>query len=113
MDGEYGLPVSKLLWIGEPGHKWQNYAALGLTAEHIPELFRLFREPWLKDEDSDLPKVWAPAHGWRALTELHAPGLLDATLNRLDTFDDDWWEDQFLADFPGVASRIGPSALPA
>jgi hypothetical protein len=42
-----------------------------------------------------------------------SPGLLDATLNRLDTFDDDWWEDQFLADFLGVASRIGPSALPA
>jgi hypothetical protein len=112
MDGTYELPVSKLLWIGEPTRKWQNYAILGLTAEHVSELCRMVRDPMLEDLESDTPNVWATAHAWRALSELRAPGLLDAMLDRLDRFDANYWDDQFLSDFSTLAARLGPNTLP-
>ena len=39
----YVEPVSQLLTLGDVGgqREWRDYAALGLAAEHIPELIRM------------------------------------------------------------------------
>ena len=58
---DYGAPVSKLLTLGDVREQraWRDYAALGLTADHIPDLIRLALDEELMWADSENDEVWA------------------------------------------------------
>jgi hypothetical protein len=111
MDTTYELPVSKLLWIGEPGQTWRKYSVLGLGQEHIPELMRMVKDPTFDLIETESAEVWGPVHAWRALAELRAAELPSALLDRLDEFDVDEFDDQFLCDFSKLMVMYGPTAL--
>jgi hypothetical protein len=115
----YHDPVAQLLTLGDPrreGHpdseEWRDYPALGLTAEHIPELARMARDQDLDEADPASPVVWARLHAWRALGQLRAESAVDALLqllDRVDEYGDDWVQ----SDLPTVFEQIGPAAIPA
>lgn len=110
MNHTYELPVSRLLWIGQPERRWRSYRGMGLTETDIPELFRLLRDQ--SSEDWHPPESWAPVHAWRALAEFQAPELIPDILNLLDEGDGLDIDDVLLDDMFEIASRVGPAALP-
>ena len=110
----YPPPVDKLLDYGDPFvvDKWPDCVALGITAEHIPELIRMVTDTTLHDADFDSLAVWAPLHAWRVLGELHAEEAVEPLLSllwRIDERDDDWVAE----DLPEVLGMIGPGAIGA
>jgi hypothetical protein len=111
---DYAPPVSELLSLGDPRQHvgWVNYAALGLTEEHVPELISVVQDEDLNWADSESDEVWAPLHAWRALGALRAEAAIEplvALLPRIDEYDDDW----VMEDLPDVFERIGEAAVPA
>jgi hypothetical protein len=91
---------------------WVDYAALGLTEAHVPELIRMVQDEDLNWADSESDEVWAPLHAWRALGALRAEAAIEslvALLPRIDAYDDDW----VMEDLPDVFERIGEAAVPA
>lgn len=116
MPESYDNPVAQLLALGDPRQDeqtesgWRDYAPLGLTAEHIPELARMALDEELHWADQDSPEVWAPLHAWRALGQLRAESVVDALLpllDRIDEYGDDWLQ----SDLPKVFEQIGPAAI--
>ncbi len=112
----YPYPVSRLLNLGEPrnSQEWPVYLALGLKAEHVPDLIRMLTDEDLNDADTDTDsrEVWAPLHAWRALGQLHAEAAIEPLLSllwRIDGEDDDWIGEEL----PRVFSMIGGAAIPA
>jgi len=114
----YRDPVAQLLALGDPRQEegmtseWRDYPALGLTAEHVPELARMALDEDLYWADSEGIEVWAPLHAWRALGQLRAESAVEPLLqllDRIDAADDDWVQ----ADLPKVFGMIGPAAIPA
>jgi hypothetical protein len=110
----YAPPVSELLSLGDPRQHagWVDYAALGLTEAHVPELIRMVQDEDLNWADSESDEVWAPLHAWRALGALRAEAAIEplvALLPRIDEYDDDW----VMEDLPDVFERIGEAAVPA
>jgi hypothetical protein len=110
----YPEPVDKLLTLGELkfGNRWQDYPSLGLSSEHIPDLIRMATDSALNQAASDSKEVWAPAHAWRTLGQLHATAAAEPLLGMLDEADrhqDDW----ALEDMPEVFALLGPCILPA
>ena len=74
---DYSPLVKQLITLGDPRQRrewenWRDYAALGLTAAHIPDLLRLMLDEDLSGADSDSAEVWAQLHAWRALGQLKA-----------------------------------------
>jgi HEAT repeat protein len=113
MSEPYHDPVAQLLTLGDVRGKaeWDNYAALGLTAEHVPELVRMALDEDLHWADSESVEVWAPPHAWRALGQLRAESAVEPLLqllDRIDEDDDDWAQ----GDLPKVFGMIGPAAIP-
>jgi hypothetical protein len=118
MTNTYTERVAKLLELGRPGHPWQDYLALGITPEDIPELIRLVQDNELRgleppDDlpvDEDLPEWYGQIHAWRALAQLKAeeaiPALL-GILHQIDDDDDDWLS----SDVAQVFDMIGPAAV--
>lgn len=81
---EYPSPVSVLMEKGEPDlHNWEDYTALGLTEEHIPDLIRMVVDTQLYWSHDPL-LYFAPVHAWRALGQLRAA---DAVFYLLTLFD--------------------------
>jgi hypothetical protein len=117
MSETYHDPVAQLLTLGDPrqeGHtvpEWYDYPALGLTAEHVPELMRMALDDDLNLADSEGAEVWAPLHAWRALGQLRAEAAIEPLLQLLDRIDDegDGWARE---DLPMVFGMIGPVAVP-
>jgi hypothetical protein len=117
MSETYHDPVAQLLTLGDPrqgGHtvpEWYDYPALGLTAEHVPELMRMALDDDLNLADSEGAEVWAPLHAWRALGQLRAEAAIEPLLQLLDRIDDegDGWARE---DLPRVFGMIGPVAVP-
>ncbi len=109
----YQPPVDKLLTYGEATPKgskdWDNYLALGLTAEHVPELIRMATDRELYDNESDGLEIWAPIHAWRALGQLRA---LDAVKPLFLLYAAPDERDWIIEDLPEVFDLIGPPALP-
>jgi HEAT repeat protein len=117
MSEPYHDPVAQLLTLGDPRQKdqmaseWRDYPALGLTAEHVPELVRMALDKDLHWTDSEGGEEWAPLHAWRALAQLRAESAIEpllSLLDRIDDLDDDWAQ----IDLPEVFGMIGPAAIP-
>lgn len=116
MNGEmrehlYSAPVSQFLSLGEPiRREWRDYAALGISPEHIPDLIRMATDERLNNAPGDSALVWAPAHAWRALGQLRAAEAVMPLLSlfrRIKEFDDDWVQ----SDVPEALAQIGAPAL--
>ena len=71
MSETYRDPVAQLLTLGDPrqerrmASEWRDYPALGLAAEHVPELVRMALDEDLHWAGSESAEVWAPLHAWR------------------------------------------------
>jgi HEAT repeat protein len=110
----YPYPVSRLLNLGDPRERreWPVYVALGLKAEHVPDLIRMITDEDLHNTLSDAREVWAPLHAWRALGQLRAEAAIEPLLSllwRIDDEGDDWVGEEL----PRVFSMIGGAAIPA
>ena len=110
----YPPPVDKLLTMGEAKRSdpkdWPDYLAIGLTAEHIPDLIRMATDEELNTADSESLEVWAPTHAWRALGQLHALESIKPlykVFDILEDYDNEW----AIEEFPQVFALMGPSAL--
>ena len=112
MSSTYTGPVAKLLTYGECHNSggWPDYAQLGLTPAHIPQLIRMATDEKLNWADSDSSEVWAPVHAWRTLGELHAEEAIEPLLRLFHELEDSEWAGEEL---PTVFEMIGPKALPA
>lgn len=125
MTTTYLSPVDKLLTLGKPeaySNEWQDYAALGIGPEQIPDLIHLALDNELRydlldndeeelDEEKELA-FWGPLHAFRALGQLHAEAAIEPLLTLLDIADegnDEW----ILEDMPYTYAMIGSAALPA
>lgn len=97
----YTESVSNLLRLGRPESPWQDYAALGIRREDVPQLIRLVQDDTLRylplpagmPEDAELPEWYAQIHAWRALAQLRAEEAIPAILGilpQIDYEDDDW-----------------------
>lgn len=111
---QYAPPVDNLLNYGECefGKTWPDYVALGLTAEHVPELVRMAGDRSLHRAGPGGVLVYAPVHAWRALGQLKseaAAGPLVELFDLVDDLDDDWAGEEL----PEVLTMIGPAAVPA
>lgn len=109
----YQPPVDKLLTYGDAQgatDNWPDYLALGLTADHVPELIRMALDPELYSVDWNHPQFSAPIHALRALGQLHAEAAIDPLIPLLDKTDDD---DGLAEELPVVFAAIGPAAIPA
>lgn len=118
MENTYAQPVSKLLKLGRPEEPWQDYLALGITPNDIPELIRLVEDHELRimeppvdlPDDEDLPEWYAQIHAWRALGQLKAEAAIPSILgilHQVDDEDDDWIGE----DAEDVFAKIGPTAI--
>lgn len=110
----YLSPVDKLLTLGDPRDEdgWRDYLALGIRAEHVPDLIRMALDRELNSADSESKEVWAPLHAWRTLGQLRAPAAIEPLLELLhlvDEYDDDWTPEEL----PEVYGMLGPAAIPA
>ncbi|MBI3651912.1 MAG: DUF1186 domain-containing protein [Acidobacteria bacterium] len=109
----YAPPVNQLLKLGEPKKStiktlWPDYLALGITAEHIPELIRMACDEELNQAEGDSQEVWAPLHAWRTLGQLRAEAAIEPLLQLWESHDD------YSADeLPVVYGMIGAASLPA
>jgi hypothetical protein len=120
MTNTYAEPVAKLLKLGRPEEPWQDYSALGIASEDIPQLIRLLKDHDLRileppadlPDDADLPEWYAQIHAWRALGQLKAEEAIPAVLgilHQVDDDDDDWIGE----DAAEVFALIGPAAINA
>ncbi len=91
---------------------WDDYLALGLHSEHIPELIRMAVDQELSKAKSDRPEVWAAVHAWRALAQLRATEAIAPLIGELHKIDDEH-DDWITQEFPDVFAMIGPSAITA
>jgi hypothetical protein len=113
MSEAYHDPVARLLGLGsvQGQPEWRDYPALGLTAEHVPELVRMALDDDLYWGEGEGTEMWAPLHAWRALGQLRAEAAIAPLLpllDRIDEEDDDWAQ----GDLPEVFGMIGPATLP-
>jgi len=104
----YQPPVSRLLELGDLyAHPNEDYLALGLGPEHIPDLIRLAQDASFDAASSDSAEVWAPVHARRALGRLRAEAAIEPLLSLLPQIEEDDWID----DLSNVFGQIGPAAL--
>ena len=111
-DFNYPKPISQLLALGDVrGQRaWPDYLALGITADHVPDLIRMARDEDLHLAMSDTAEVWAPVHAWRALGLLQAEDAVKPLIElfaRIDEHDDDWVRE----DLPEALGVLGPAAV--
>lgn len=111
----YDELVGRLSALDEPSlyrDAWLDYVALGLGAEHVPDLIRMATDDALHTADGDSLLIWAPVHAWRALGQLKAESAVGPLLGlfwRADEDHDEW----LCGDLPKVMALIGPVAIPA
>lgn len=111
----YSEPVSHLLTLGRPKGRgeedWLNYVELyGFTAEHIPELLRLYEDETFQNRSFwQTPEGVAFVHVLRVLGQLHDESALPFLLNLAETEEDsDWvWEE-----IPSVLAQYGSAIIP-
>ncbi len=110
----YAAPLDQLLALGDarPMKPWPDYLALGIGAEHIPELIRLATDSQLHDTHSGGTQIWAPGHAWRALAQLHAAEAAQP-LVELFSLIDATGDDFVGEDLPEAFGMLGQGAIPA
>src|SRR4051794_35144213 len=110
----YPPPVRALLSRGKPRsqREWDDYLALGLTAEHIPDLIRMAVDPELNEGDGDSREVWAPLYAWRALGQLRAVEAIEPLLDLFTELEEDG-DDYAVGDMKPLFALIGPPSIPA
>src|SRR6266545_1121436 len=110
--GTYNPPVDQLLKLGDPdeGGSKHDYLALGIGAEHIPDLLRLLKDKELYDKE---PQYYAQIHAWRALAQLKAREAIEPLLDLVaeNTVAEDW-SDWVLEELPVVLGRFGSDVIP-
>jgi hypothetical protein len=108
--GAYPQPVGLLLSIGKPlADDWCDFASMGITAEHIPDLIRLALDEQLYHGPENTPEFWAPVHAWRALGQLRAVQAvapLLTLLQRIDEFGDDWIQEDVPLALAGIGAPV-------
>lgn len=114
MSTPYPSPVDQLLVLGEAtfGFGWIDYPAMGLAAEHVPELIRMATDEALSGADQDAVELWGPVHAWRALGQLRAEAAVEplfALFERFEAADEP--DDYVRNDIPRVLGMIGPAAF--
>ena len=109
---DYTPLVSQILVLGDVrGKEKLDYLALGLGADHVPELCQVVLDKDLWWAESDSLEVWSAVHAWRALAQIGSPdaiGTLLEVMGRIDEDDDEWP----MAELPDVFAAIGPAAIP-
>ena len=111
----YLSPLDQLLALGMPqtAEAHQDYTALGISLEHVPELIRLATDEELRwGEASAEPALWGPIHAWYALGQFRAASAVEPLLGilyHIDADDDEW----ALEEMPEVFAQMGPAAIPA
>ncbi len=111
----YLSPLDQLLALGMPqtAEAHQDYTALGISLEHVPELIRLATDEELRwGVASAEPALWGPIHAWYALGQLRAASAVEPLLGilyHIEADDDEW----ALEEMPEVFAQIGPAAIPA
>ena len=108
----YTPPVDQLLNLGDArdGQEWPDYLGLGLGLEHVPDLIRMATDPALNDAPSDSPQVWAPAHAWRVLAQLHAAEAAEPLAQLFRRIHEN--HDDFVGeDLPQAFGVLGPDAI--
>ncbi|BAC90889.1 hypothetical protein [Gloeobacter violaceus] len=109
----YSLPVDRLLQLGDANGTaidWPDYLAMGLTAEHIPQLMQLATNVPLHTSEEEVPQVWGPVHAWRTLGQLGAEAAVEPLLDLMGQLPEDDW---VCIEIPRVLQMIGMAALPA
>jgi hypothetical protein len=113
----YGPPVDQLLKIKDElwgSDEWQDYRAMGIGLEHVPELIRMAVDEDLNNADEASPEVFGPVHAWRALATLQAEAAIPTLVGILaDQQDDEDFDDWICEELPKVLGKLGPSAIPA
>ena len=97
-DQVYFAPVADLLDLdGLDEYDDCDYAEMGITKEHIPELIRMVKDPVLALRTDGLDRPIAPTHAWRALCQLNAFEAITPLLEWFDVHsesNEDWfWEE--------------------
>jgi Protein of unknown function (DUF1186) len=113
-NSSYAAPLDRLLTLGKAwgSQPWPDYLALGLGSEHVPDLIRMATDPELNEAVSESSAVWAPAHAWRALAQLHAADAAPALAQLFRRIDEN--HDDFVGeDLPKAFGILGPGAIPA
>ena len=106
----YTSPVNRLLSFGEPRrNESRDYAALGISAEAVPELIRMATDEALNDGPQDSKLVWAPVHAWRALGKLRASEAVAPLLTLFQRANDS--DDWVMSDLPEALALIGAPAI--
>ena len=106
----YAPPVNRLLSLGEPRrNESRDYAALGISADAVPELIRMASDEALNDGPQDSKLVWSPVHAWRALGQLRAPEAVAPLLTLFQRADDS--DDWVMSDLPEALALIGAPAI--
>lgn len=109
----YPPPLDRLLGLGAVSarrREWRDYTALGLTAEHVPDLLRMAADDRLNWADPEDPLVFAPLHAWRTLGQLRAPEAAAPLADLLLRYEDHWAKETI----PRALGMIGePSLEPA
>ncbi|HWH68393.1 MAG TPA: hypothetical protein VNT26_03370, partial [Candidatus Sulfotelmatobacter sp.] len=108
-ENSYHPPADQLLALGKP-EGTQDYLALGIGADQVPELVRMVTDEALNNGPGDSLLVWAPVHAWRALAQLRAEAAIQpllGLLRRIDERQDDWVGE----DVPQALGKIGPAAI--
>ena len=113
---DFSAPVAQLIALGDAAARqptWPDYAAFGITQEHIPELIRILQEINLfwPEEDLEANETSAPIHAWRALGQLQAQAAIQPLLGLIEqneVFDSDW----VMEEIPTVMAMIGPACIP-
>lgn len=106
----YAPPVNRLLSLGEPRRNApEDYAALGITADAVPELIRMATDDALNDGPQDSNLVWSPVHAWRALGQLRSREAIAPLLTLFQRADDS--DDWVTSDLPKALAQIGAPAI--
>ena len=109
MGNPYLPPVDRLLTLDTPEFgsrkQWPDYLALGITAEHVPELIRMLIDGELYDGSEEDTSSYGPIHAWRALGQLRAEAAIGPLVAWLE--EEDWAQEEV----PTVLGMIGPAAF--
>ena len=94
-DQVYFAPVADLLDLdGVDEYDDCDYAEMGITREHIPELIRMVKDPVLALKTDGSGRPIAPTHAWRALCQLDAFEAITPLLEWFDVHsesNEDWF----------------------
>ena len=113
---DFSEPVIALISLGEKAArstKWSEYAELGITSDHIPELIRVIEQIDLfwGDEADDEKYDFAPIHAWRALGQLQAEEAIQPLIE-LVVWNEEGDADWIMEEIPEVMAKIGPVTIP-